>query len=143
MDALSLPGTLDALDDIRAFVTSAADGLELDKRRVYRLVLAVDEIATNIIVHGYQESNTSGEIRVEADVENGSLAITLIDDAPAYDPLQHPDPDNLDAPLADRQIGGLGVFLAHQNVDEFRYAYVDDQNRNTFVVHLQNSEKSS
>ena len=63
--------------------------------------------------------------------------------APPYDPLERPEPDDLDAPLAERQMGGLGVFLALQNIDEYRYEYADEQNRNIFVVYLQKTEESS
>ncbi len=143
MEAMTVPGTLEALGDIRAYVTNAAGLAELDDKRTYRLALAVDEIATNIVTHGYQESNTSGNIGVSASVEDGSLFIILSDTAPPYDPLQRPEPDDLDAPLAERQMGGLGVFLARQNTDEYRYEYADEQNRNIFVVYLQKTEESS
>ena len=143
MEAMTVPGTLDALSDIRAYVTSASKSAGLDEKRTYRLALAVDEIATNIITHGYEESGTSGDIDVLASVEDGSLLVRLSDRSPAFDPLDRPDPTNLDAPLAEREIGGLGVFLATQNVDEFRYEYADEQNHNIFVVNLQKAEESS
>jgi anti-sigma regulatory factor (Ser/Thr protein kinase) len=43
-------------------------------------------------------------------------------------------PEQIDLPLAERPIGGLGVFLAMENVDEFRHEYVDDRNRNILVM---------
>jgi anti-sigma regulatory factor (Ser/Thr protein kinase) len=43
-------------------------------------------------------------------------------------------PSDLDAPLHERAIGGLGVFLAINNVDEFLYRINDGQNHNIFVV---------
>lgn len=143
MEAMTVTGTLDALGDIRAYVTSAAKSAGLDEKRTYRLALAVDEIATNIITHGYDESNTSGDILVLASVEDGALRVRLSDSSPAFDPLNRPDPDDLDAPLAERAIGGLGVFLATQNVDEFLYEYSNEQNHNIFVVNLQKAEESS
>ena len=140
METTILPGTLDALSEIRAFVQKASENAGLAEKRAYRLALAVDEIATNIVMHGYDESNTSGEIGVSAVIENGSLTVCLSDTAPPYNPRSQSGPDNLDSPLEERQIGGLGVFLAQKNVDEFRYEYVDGENRNFFVVNQHGSE---
>jgi anti-sigma regulatory factor (Ser/Thr protein kinase) len=52
-----------------------------------------------------------------------------------YDPTKTPSPDDFDVPLEDRPIGGLGVFLARQAVDEFRYERVDGHNRSILVIH--------
>ena len=49
---------------------------------------------------------------------------------------------NLEAPLEERDVGGLGIFLARKNVDEFRYTYTDGRNRNTFVIQLEPSANS-
>jgi serine/threonine-protein kinase RsbW len=135
MASLTVPGSLDHLDDIRAFVMAQADEFGLDDRRAYRLGLAVDEIATNIIAHGYAEADLEGDVRVLAERTDDGLEIVLEDWAPAFDPLSRAQPDNLDAPLEERDIGGLGIFLAKENVDEFRYERVDGRNRNIFVMH--------
>ena len=131
-----VPGTLDSLGPIREFVKTAAVEAGLDSKRTYRLQLAVDEISSNIVIHGYEEHGLTGDVEVRADIGPESLTITLIDSAVAYNPLNRPQPDDLDAPLENRMIGGLGVYLAVQNVDEFLYRYVDGCNHNIFVVKL-------
>ena len=134
MEALTLPGTLDALKAIREYVFAAADASGLDKKRAYRLGLAVDEIATNIITHGYVEAGREGMIVVEAQISDDTLIIILQDTGVPYNPLLQRTPAGLDAPLEDRQIGGLGVFLAFRNVDRFDYEFVNGCNRNLFVM---------
>ena len=52
MQPLTLPGTLDALQPIRDYVKDLAKGAGLDDSAVYNLCLAVDEIATNVVLHG-------------------------------------------------------------------------------------------
>ena len=52
MDELRVTATLEVLSSIGAFVMKAAENAGLDRRAAYRLRLAVDEMATNIIVHG-------------------------------------------------------------------------------------------
>jgi serine/threonine-protein kinase RsbW len=131
-----VPGTLGSLGPIREFVKEAATEAGLDSKRTYRLQLAVDEISSNIVIHGYEEHGLTGDVEVRADFGPDSLTITLVDSAVAYNPLNRPQPDDLDAPLENRMIGGLGVYLAIRNVDEFLYRYVDGCNHNLFVVKL-------
>lgn len=105
---------------------------------VYRLALAVDEIATNIITHGYEEQGLSGEIKVSIERIDQRLTVVLEDTGTAYDPRTRtlPTAEDLDLPLEDREIGGLGIFLALQGVDCFDYQRSDNVNRNIFGMNL-------
>ena len=114
---------------------AAAASAGLDKRASYRLRLAVDEIATNIIVHGYAEAGLQGALELRADIDDRTLIIAIEDTGVAYDPRQAPVPDT-DLPLEQRPIGGLGVYLAIRSVDEFLYERVGDRNRTIFKMHL-------
>ena len=134
MEPLIRPASLDSLSEIGAYVLEAASQAGLERKLAYRLRLAVDEIATNAIVHGYDTIEKEGELVVLAEIGDGILTIILEDTGPAYDPFDTPSPDDLDQPLDDRDIGGLGVFLAVQGVDEFRYEWVNDTNRNIFTM---------
>ena len=60
MEPLILPGTLDSLSKIGAYVLEAASQAGLERKIAYRLRLAVDEIATNSIVHGYDRVGEEG-----------------------------------------------------------------------------------
>lgn len=134
MEPLILPGTLDALTKIGAFVLEAASMAGLERKLAYRLRLAVDEIATNAVVYGYDRVGEEGNLVVTAEIGDGELTIILEDTGPPYDPFDTPSPDDLDEPLESRDIGGLGVFLAVQGVDEFRYEWADGTNRNIFTM---------
>jgi anti-sigma regulatory factor (Ser/Thr protein kinase) len=136
MESLTVAAHLDALSAIGAFVMQAAERAGIDKRAAYRLRLAVDEIATNIVVHGRPgERGADATILVEADTDDTTLTVTLEDAGPAFNPLEHATPDDqLEKPMHERPIGGLGVFLAIKGVDEFRYERAGSRNRNIFVV---------
>ena len=134
MNSLTVPGDLSSLGAIRDFVRLAAAEAGLDKRLIYRLILAVDEIATNIIVHGYEENGSAGDVEVAAEISDDSLVIILEDSAPPYNPPTEAVREDLDRPLEERDIGGLGVFLAIQNVDQFVYERIGDHNRHTFMM---------
>ena len=142
MQPLILPGTLDSLSEVGTYVLEAASQAGLDRKLAYRLRLAVDEIATNAILYGYGKTEEGGDLVVAAKIEDDSLTIILEDKGPAYDPFDTPSPDDLDEPLDDRDIGGLGVFLAIKGVDEFRYEWIDEKNRNIFVMKIDDLKDS-
>lgn len=139
---LTVPGRLESLKPIADFVLAAADQVGLDKKSAYKLRLAVDEIATNIILHGYEAAGFAGDIDLAAEIDNQQLEITLEDSAIFYDPQQAKaiETAELQRPLSERQMGGLGVYLAIQGVDQFRYERVGDRNRNIFQVKRSNGE---
>jgi serine/threonine-protein kinase RsbW len=136
MQSLTVPGRLDSLKSIADFVLTAAAQVGLDKKAAYKLRLAVDEIATNIILHGYEEAGCEGDIHLSAVINDHQLEIALEDSAILYDPQQTQaiETAELQRPLAERQIGGLGVYLAIQGVDQFHYERIGERNRNIFKV---------
>jgi serine/threonine-protein kinase RsbW len=134
MQPLTLPGILDSLSVIGKYVNTAALEAGLDRKAAYKLRLAVDEIASNIIIHGYQEAGLSGEVVVRAKMDLETLTITLEDTSAPFDPLNKGRPEQIDRPIAERPIGGLGIYLAVQSVDLFDYEYVNNRNRNIFIV---------
>ena len=130
-------GNLDALEPTRAYVTDVAEGAGLGSTAAFDLALAVDEIATNIVLHGYEEAGASGDITVDASVADGALTVAVTDSSAGYEPDRVPfDETVLRKPLAERAPGGLGLFLARQGVDELRYVRGDGCNVHELVVRL-------
>jgi anti-sigma regulatory factor (Ser/Thr protein kinase) len=134
MQPLLVPGTLDSLSAIGQYVNAAALAAGLEKKVAYRLRLAVDEIATNIIIHGYEEAGQSGDVLVISEMDEKSLTITLEDTSAPFDPRNIGRPEHIDKPAHERPIGGLGVYLTFQNVDKYDYEYLNNRNRNIFIV---------
>ena len=133
---MTVPGTLDSLKTIANYVMSVAEQAGLEKKEAYKLRLAIDEIATNIVLHGYEEAGLTGNIDLSTNITDQAITITLEDSAIAYNPLQHncPDESDLQQSLVERDIGGLGVFLAIDGVDDFTYEYINNRNRNQFTL---------
>lgn len=136
MERKTFPGSFDSLEGIRQVVKEEARQAGLSKKATYNLMLAIDEIATNIIMHGYEENNLEGPIDVLSDYQDGTLTVTLEDDAPPFDPLQRQGPTEefFALPLEDRPIGGMGIHLTIKAVDEFKYKFSDNRNHNIFIV---------
>ena len=99
---------------LRCFVEETALALGVAPSVIPSLRLAVDEAATNIIVHGYQ--GRAGDIEVEIRRAGDELTICLRDHAAPFDPTGAALPD-LSAPLEQRPLGGLGVYLIRKAMD--------------------------
>ena len=68
-----------------------------------------------------------GEIIISCRINLYQAEVRIRDNAPRFDPLSLPEPE-LDGTIEDRKIGGLGVFLIRQVMDEISYQYENGQN---------------
>ncbi|MDZ8227521.1 ATP-binding protein [Nostoc sp. ChiVER01] len=135
--SLKVPATLDSLSKIAEYVLAATASAGLDKKAAYRCRLAVDEIATNIISYGYDQAGYTGVLHLQADIDEQALTISIEDTGLAYNPCETklPDKDELNMPLEERSIGGLGIYLALHEVDKFIYERINGKNRNIFIMY--------
>jgi anti-anti-sigma factor len=121
MDTITLSADLDALTKISAFITEAAELCGLDERATWQVQLAIDEAATNVIQHAYDPGN-SGTITLGWVREGNRFVVTLHDTGRPFDPESVPLPD-INSPLEERQIGGLGLYLITRLMDEARFDF--------------------
>ena len=104
---------------LRAFVAAACAEVGAPAAVGEALVLAADEVCTNIVLHGYG-AGEPGPITIEVERADDGARVTITDEGRAFDPADAPVPD-LAAPWAEREAGGLGWHLVRQVVDELRY----------------------
>lgn len=145
MTERSFEGTLDSLEPIRDYVAEQAAEAGMDRSPIYKLCLAVDEIATNIVIHGYEEAGLSGDITVQTIASPDSFEVQLRDHARPYDPNLHEQQSDtdIDLPLEDRRIGGLGILLARDSVDRLDYVSTPEGNMHSFLMLLKQSGAAS
>jgi serine/threonine-protein kinase RsbW len=120
---LRVAAELSELETIRRFVEQQSTPLRIDPSVMYDLLLAIEEIVTNIIIHGYRRQPGTIDV-VMRQVADG-LEIRLRDQAPPFDPTQVPAPD-LSAPLSRRPLGRMGIHLTRQLVDSMTYCRTPD-----------------
>ncbi|QES51096.1 ATP-binding protein [Streptomyces venezuelae] len=135
---LQVPASFGSLAAIASFVQAVAGRAGLDRRAAYRLRLAVDELATNIVMHGYRGGD--GRITVRGRSGPGRARIVVEDSAPEFDPVAGCLPPATELPPEQRRIGGLGIHLALTSVDEFSYVRHDGRNISTLTVQAEGTD---
>jgi serine/threonine-protein kinase RsbW len=99
---------------------------QLPAEVVMTIHLVLDEVVANIINHGYDDT-AEHQIRVTLAFDDAELGIRVEDDGRAFDPLQAPPPD-LDLPLEERPVGGLGIHIVRSMMDAVEYQRNGDRN---------------
>jgi serine/threonine-protein kinase RsbW len=112
---LRIPGELERLAEIRGFVKERATTLGVGRDVLSDLLVAVDEAATNVILHGYRSQ--AGFLEIDVVRDGDALVIRLRDEALPFDPTTVPPPD-LSAPPEERALAGMGIYMMRQVVDE-------------------------
>lgn len=126
---ISVDATLEHYDDVIAFVDRLLAQNGCDEENRLRVQLAADEIFTNIATYAYGDEGGKAEISFSC--KDGIAEITFADSGVPYDPLKKDDPDITLSP-EEMQIGGLGVFIAKNNMDAISYRY--ENNRNVLTM---------
>jgi sigma-B regulation protein RsbU (phosphoserine phosphatase) len=139
MDEIEVPAEWGSIERLMTFADELEQRGDLNDEQVYLLRMVIEEIATNIVKYGYQ--NTPGHIRLRCGVDNGRLMITIRDDGRPFDPRETPDPA-LDGTVEERPVGGLGVFFVREFADQVDYESDRVSGWNTLTVIKERRERS-
>ena len=118
--SISFANDMQELTHVIQVVNVFLEPRKLKSKLIYAVNLILEEILMNIVKYGYDDEN-SHEIKVEIEVEEGEVALTVIDDGKEFNPLTVPGPDRSKSAM-DRLEEGLGLqFVRHmRNAMEYR-----------------------
>jgi len=132
------PSLESSLPRVTAFVERFAGAEGMDVGQIYRINLALDELLTNTLEHGFPKRVEEADISVAIRSEGDRVVVRYEDNGPEFNPLEAPGQDT-ELALEERPIGGLGLQLIAETFDEVTYERVDDRN----VTTLHQSRASS
>ena len=114
----SLVNDLRELAGVAARIDEFCAAREVAPEVAYAANLAIDELLTNTISYGYDDDEPH-QIEVIVRLEQEELIVVIVDDGVAFDPTQMSELD-VEAPLEERDAGGLGLLLVNQMMDGVR-----------------------
>lgn len=124
---IAIDNRLEEIAGVAAKVDAFCEGHDLSPDAAYAVNLSIDEILTNAISYGYDDDEPH-RIEITVRVEADSLVVVVKDDSAAFDLSDAGAQADVETGLEDREIGGLGIFLVHQMMDEVGYERVDGRN---------------
>lgn len=139
--AIQLSSSLDHVDLARDFVAEIARQVPMTPKEIYDLELVVTEALTNVMEHAYDGDETSA-VQLLVTPDDEQLTIVISHDGRDFDPDAVPDPD-MKQYLAERRVGGLGLFLMKKLMDEVEYSTGEDGRRQIRLMKRRSPEQPS
>lgn len=129
-DSIITEPDLESLSVVSAFLSRKMAGWNISAKTANKVQIAADEIYSNIMRY-------SGAARAEVVFrkEDGGLLLIFEDDGKPYDPTSAREPD-VSLAAADREIGGLGIFMVKKLAASMKYEYADGRNVLTLTFRL-------
>ena len=124
---LTIDAKIEKLDDVLAFVDGILEANDCPMKIQMQMDIAVEEIFVNIAHYAYAPDSGKATISAAFDAKSRIVSFSFIDKGVPFDPLQKKDPD-ISQKLEDRKIGGLGIYMVKQSMDNVRYERRDGLN---------------
>ena len=97
----------------------------------FQIQLALDEIGDNLVEHRDEAQSTYMTVTLASDEQ--TVTVKVVDDGIAFDPTADAPAADVSSALEDRPIGGLGLHLIRNLMDEVNYRREDGKNVLTLV----------
>ena len=132
-----LDNDLSEIAKLQREVENLGQNCSLSSKTLFEVNLILEEVLANIISYAYAD-NQRHEIVVRADLGNSELVIEVEDDGRPFNPLQSPPPE-LEQPLEQRKVGGLGLHLVRELTSSIEYTRREEKNH---LIMRKKAEKS-
>ena len=127
MKTLTVPAERNELDTVQGFVDEALDQVPCTPETRLQLQIAVEELFVNIASYAYAPDRGEAVIGCRVEQEPPSITIQFRDWGKPFDPLAKKDAD-ITLSAEERGIGGLGIYMVKNSMDDVRYQYENGQN---------------
>ena len=124
--SFQIANQLDQLKKLQHHLETFAGPLRLSDRSIFELNFILEELVSNIILHGYTDTALHF-IDIEMTYENQIVTIEATDDGKPFNPIEAKDPD-VHSPLHEREIGGLGIYMLKKLTRKLTYERQEGKN---------------
>jgi serine/threonine-protein kinase RsbW/sigma-B regulation protein RsbU (phosphoserine phosphatase) len=139
-ESIEVPGRPGELRRLHAFLGAFWERHALPLDDAMRVELGLEEVFINAVTHGLGSDRVlaSGDdpmVTVDLHLAEDRLEVAIEDPGPPFDPLSV-EPADVAAPLEARGVGGLGIHLVRNLLDDVCYERRDGRNRLVMVARL-------
>lgn len=119
---------VDNLHEVLGFLEEQLESFGASMKVINVMSISLEEMYANVCLYAYETPNTDNLCTIDIWLdENQNANVKLIDSGMPFNPLQKDDPD-VHASVEDRGIGGLGIYMVKEYMDECTYERIDDKN---------------
>ena len=122
----------EALPDVLGFVDLMLEKYECPMKLQTAICVAIEEVFVNVARYAYEDKEGDVEFGIGFDKESRTVSFRMSDAGVPFDPLKKPDPD-ITLSAAERDIGGLGIFITKKTMDSVEYVYENGKNILTMI----------
>ncbi len=131
-----MPAKIESLYAVQNFIEQQLESNNCPVPLIISINVAIEEIFVNIVQYGFPNTSDKNNITINCFIKNHSIFyVQFYDKGITFNPLQQNAPD-IDSPIEDRSIGGLGIYLARKIMDEINYEYKDGKNQLTLKKNI-------
>ena len=127
MKDITVDATVENLEVVQNFVSQELEEQGCSMKVMMQIEIAVEEIYVNIVHYAYNPEIGKATIRCEVTEDPMQVIIQFLDSGRPFDPLAKEDAD-ITLSAEEREIGGLGIFMVKQSMDEVNYEYKEGKN---------------
>jgi len=125
MVTLNIKANMDNTGEAMDFVAAELVRHDFPANLRPEILIAVEEVFLNIASYAYEPAQ-EGNVKLSVSV-NGKAVIRFEDSGLPFNPLESDDPD-LDTPIMERKIGGLGIHFVKNLMDDVKYENINERN---------------
>ena len=133
--SIILANDIAEISKLNQFIEEVGDELSLAPDLVFNLTLVMEEAVVNVINYAYPKEEHE-KIYVSARLHEGSIIMVIADNGKEFDPTLAPEAD-ITLSAEERPIGGLGIFLIRNIMNEVKYERIEGRNILTLEKKLQ------
>ena len=125
---IRIKNQISELEKIAQFIEGICEELGLDMEMQMNLNLVIEEMVTNVIFYAYpKDVEAEIELLVKSDNDDKQLTFVLSDHGKPFDPTTRETTD-LSVNPAERDLGGMGIFIVKKSMDSVNYEYKEGKN---------------
>ncbi len=126
---LILHNNVKQIGPLSEFIEDLCDSLGLDTTLTFNLNLVLEEAVTNVIMYAYpQDEDHTMTLLAWTEKDENVIAFELKDQGKPFNPIEQAPEVDTTLSAKERKIGGLGIFLINQIMDEVAYRYEGNSN---------------
>ena len=123
----TFPAKTESLADVLGFVEQTLEGFACPMKIQTAICVAIEEVFVNVAHYAYPQTEGDMTLNISFNEQQRVITFAMADKGIPFDPLKKPDPD-ITLSAEDREIGGLGIFIAKKTMDSINYTYENGEN---------------